>query len=485
MKLHNHKASKERKIESSGSGCQKGDPIILDIIDISNEGDGIGKTDAFTWFIKDALPGDRVEALVMKTKKSYGFAKLSRILSPSKNRRAAPCPIAGPCGGCRLQSLSYEGQLSFKEKKVADALTRIGRFDRRELIIAPILKMEYPFRYRNKALFPLGVDKNGRLIAGFYAGRTHHIIPCTDCLIGVPENGAILRILLEFMEEFCLLPYDEKTGTGLFRHVLIRKGFVTGQILVCPVINGEDIPRKEILLSRFQAIPGMTSICLCINKTATNVIMGEEIRVLFGPGYIEDFIGDIRFRISPHSFFQINPVQTRRLYEKVLEFAALTGKETVLDLYCGIGSISLFLARKAKRVFGIEVIPQAIEDARTNARENRLDNAVFFVGKAEDLMTELFEESLHFAREYPEMLHPDCIVVDPPRKGCDPSCLESMLHLSPERIVYVSCDPGTLARDLAFLARGGYRIEKVQPVDQFPHTTHVETVCLMSRGEGK
>jgi 23S rRNA (uracil1939-C5)-methyltransferase len=449
---------------------KKNDRIEVVIEDMSETGEGIGKTDGFTWFIKDTVIGDKVQAKVMKTKKSYGFAKLEQITEPSVNRVAPKCPVAGPCGGCQLQAMDYEEQLRYKERKIYNNITRIGGFS--EVPMLPIMGMDEPWRYRNKAQFPWGLDKDGNIIVGFYAGRTHTIIGCEDCLLGAEENQEVLRRIKAHMERYHLMPYDEATHKGLIRHTLIRKGFRTGELMVCQVINGKSLPHSEELVNSLLEIPGMTSISFNINKDRTNVILGDRVENLYGPGYITDSIGDVKYRISPLSFYQVNPVQTEKLYGAALEYAGLTGGETVWDLYCGIGTISLFLAQKAKKVYGVEIVPQAIEDARENARLNGLDNVEFFVGKAEEVLPEQYEKNHVYA---------DVIVVDPPRKGCDEACLNTIVKMAPKRVVYVSCDSATLARDMKFLAERGYKVEKVRGCDMFPQGLHVETVCLLER----
>ena len=345
----------------------------------------------------------------------------------------------------------------------------------------PIGGMKEPFHYRNKAQYPVGTDKEGNLIAGFYAGRTHQIIPNLDCALGDAVNKEILEKILAFMKEYGLTAYNEETGKGLVRHVLIRKGFTTKEIMVCLVINGKKLPHSEELAAVLTEIPGMTSITYSINQENTNVIMGKDIRLIWGQTFITDYIGNVKYQISPLSFYQVNPVQTEVLYGQALAYAGLTGEETVWDVYCGIGTISLFLAQKAKKVYGVEIVPQAIEDARKNAEINGIQNAEFFVGKAEEVLPEYYAQ---YAKEHPgEHARADVIVVDPPRKGCEESVLETMVHMEPERIVYVSCDSATLARDLKYLCGNGYELRKVRAVDMFPHTGHVETVCLMSRKE--
>ncbi len=451
----------------------KNDYVTVTIEDMSTTGEGIGKSDGFTLFIKDAYVGDIVEAKVMKAKKTYGFAKLTKIITPSPDRVEPRCPIHTSCGGCQIQALSYSKQLELKENLIKNDLIRIGGFreDFINSITEPIIGMEEPYHYRNKAQYPIGLDKEGNVVAGFYAGRTHSIIPNTDCAIGAPENKEILETILDYMKTCKVAPYNEKSGKGLIRHVLIRKGFKTGEIMVCLIINGKTLPKSEILVDKLSGISGMASISLNINEKNTNVIMGDTLKTLWGRDYIEDYIDDIKFRISPLSFFQVNPQQTEKLYNKALEYAGIQPGETVWDLYCGIGTISLFMAKKAERVYGVEIVPEAIEDARDNARINGLDNATFYVGKAEEVLPEKYEKEGIFA---------DVIVVDPPRKGCDNACLDTILKMQPKRVVYVSCDPATLARDLKNLAAGDYELKKVCGVDQFGHTMHVETVCLLS-----
>ena len=451
---------------------EKNQEFTVSIEDISEDGAGIGKLDGYIWFIKDAVIGDVVRARAMKMKKNYGFARLMEILTSSEARVEPKCPVARQCGGCQLQAMSYEEQLKFKERKVKNHLLRIGKFKEDEIHMLPIMGMKEPWRYRNKAQFPFGLDKNGNIVAGFYAGRTHDIIECEDCLLGVEENKDILGIIKGFMRVHGIRPYDETTHKGLVRHALIRKGFQSGEIMVCLVINGKDIPAKEQLVEELCQVKGMTSISYSINQEKTNVIMGKEIVNLYGPGYITDNIGNVTYQISPLSFYQVNPVQTEKLYGTALEYAGLTGNETVWDLYCGIGTISLFLAQNAKKVYGVEIVPQAIEDARRNAALNNITNAEFFTGKAEEVLPEQYEKNKVYA---------DVIVVDPPRKGCDQVCLDTILKMAPKRVVYVSCDSSTLARDLRYLADGGYEVEKVRCCDMFGQSCHVETVVLLTQ----
>lgn len=464
---------------------QKNDILTIEITDIGTEGEGIGKHEGYTLFVKDTVVGDVAEVKIMKAKKNYAYAHLERIIKPSTDRTTPRCPYAKSCGGCQIQMLDYDAQLRFKQNKVRDDLIRIGGFDADYIdsITEPIIGMEDSFRYRNKAQFPFGYDKNGEIVTGFYAGRTHSIIPNTECLLGVTENREILEVILAWMKENHVTAYDENTLRGLIRHVLIRKGFATGEIMVCLVINpdkkaknSEYLPGQDALISELVHIEGVKSISVSINDKNTNVIMGTEVHTIWGEDRIIDKLGEIAFSISPLSFYQVNPVQTKKLYDTALEYAGLTGKESVWDLYCGIGTISLCMATKAGKVYGVEIIPEAIEDARENARINGITNAEFMVGKAEEVLPEFYDN----ASSDSDMLHPDVIVVDPPRKGCDAACLETMIKMAPSRIVYVSCDPATLSRDMKILYEAGYKPMRIRPVDQFCHTVHVETVALLS-----
>lgn len=449
---------------------KKNDLVQVTIEDMSHEGAGIGKADGYTLFIKDAVIGDVVEAKIMKAKKNYGFARLMKVLEPSKDRVEAKCPQARACGGCQLQFMSYEAQLAFKKQKVEANLRRIGGFD--DFTIEKVIGMEEPWRYRNKAQFPFGKDKEGKIVTGFYAGRTHSIIPNRNCLLGVKVNEVILNEIISYMEENKVEPYDETTGKGLIRHVLIRYGFTTKEIMVCLIINGNSIPNAEGLCRRLEQIEGMTSITLNVNRKQTNVILGDKVLPLWGKETITDYIGEVKYQISPLSFYQVNPVQTVKLYQTALEYAELNGNEIVWDLYCGIGTISLFLAQKAKQVYGVEIVPAAIEDAKKNAKLNDIKNAEFYVGKAEEVLPQKYEKDGVYA---------DVIVVDPPRKGCDETLLSTMLRMKPKRIVYVSCDSATLARDLKILCEEDYRLEKVAVCDMFPSSVHVETVACLER----
>ena len=479
---------------------KKDDQVTIEIEDIGTDGAGIGKADGYTLFVKDAVIGDIIKAKVIKAKKTYGYARLMEIITPSKDRVEPVCPVARQCGGCQIQQMSYSAQLKYKQKLVRDNLARIGGITDCEVL--PVIGMENPFNYRNKAQYPVGRNKDGKVVIGFYAGRTHSIVDYTQCAIGAPENAQILEKIRTFINENNISVYDEQSHKGLIRHILIRTGKHTGQIMVCLIINGKTLPHADKLADCLKDISGMSSIMININKERTNVILGSECSVIWGNSYIEDSICGIMFRISPLSFFQVNPVQTEKLYRKALEYAELTGNETVWDLYCGIGTISLLMATKARKVYGVEIVPQAIEDAKNNALRNSLNNAEFFVGKAEEVVPRIYDEDMKKAENEPVdskenskensglpdsasdesvmRINPDVVVVDPPRKGCDETLLDTIVKMNPKRIVYVSCDSATLARDLKYLAANGYEIDRVQPVDQFAHTVHVETVVLLS-----
>ena len=477
---------------------EKNQILTVEIVDMTSEGEGIGKLDGYPFFVKDAIIGDKAQIRVTKVKKNYAYGRLEKVLTPSPFRVDAKCVFHKKCGGCQIQAMSYQRQLQFKESKVRNNLIRIGGFapELVDKVMEPIVGMEEPFHYRNKAQYPIGKDKEGNPTAGFYAGRTHDIIANTDCCLGVKENQQILEMILSYMKENRVSAYDESTGKGLIRHVLIRKGFQSGEMMVCLIINLKEksrthdyLPAQSKLIDALTTIKNMTSISVSINTEKANTIMGKEIHTIWGKDTIEDtiFVRDaekefasagrgVTFAISPLSFYQVNPVQTEKLYSLALSYAGLTGKEIVWDLYCGIGTISLFLAENAKQVYGVEIVPQAIEDAKRNAENNGIKNACFFVGKAEEVLPKQFEE---------KGISADVIVVDPPRKGCDAACLETMLKMAPDRIVYVSCDSATLARDLRVLCDGGYEVKRVRAVDMFPMTVHVETVCLLSNQKSK
>ena len=456
----------------------KNDEVDILIEDISNEGEGIGHVNGYALFVKDTLPGDYVHAKIIKVKKSYGFARLMDIIKPSEDRTEAVCENAVRCGGCQLQHYRYDRQLDYKQNKVKNALVRMGGFaaDFIDSVMEPVIGMDNPYNYRNKAQFPVGKDKEGNTVIGFYAGRTHSIIDSRYCYIQSEVSNKVVSIIRSWIERYVISPYEETKHSGLIRHILVRNGFKTGEVMVCLVVTSKKVPALDKLVELLGGIDGLVSVCLNINKDKTNKILGDKIINVYGRDYIEDYIGDVKYRISPLSFYQVNPVQTEKLYSTALDFAGLTGNETVWDLYCGIGTISLFLAKSAKSVLGVEIVPQAISDAKVNAQINNIDNALFTCGAAEDVEDFLTENELQHIYG-----NPDVIVVDPPRKGCDSKLLDTIISHSPERIVYVSCDPATLARDLKILCEDVYEIKRVRACDMFGMSGHVETIVLLSQ----
>ncbi len=450
-----------------------GQHVELTITGLNHEGAGVGRHEGYTLFVPCALPGELVRAKVVHAKKSFGFAELTEILSPSPHRMNPPCPVFDRCGGCSLQHLSYTEQLAHKRQLVKDNLQRIGGFSvdgADAVVVHPTIGMDDPWRYRNKAQVPIG-ERDGVLIGGFYAERSHEIIDMDACLIQHEANDAVVNAVKRIAARLGIEPYDEVAHTGLLRHVVSKVGAKTGEIMVVLVTTEDFIPHRDLLIEAIrQQVPGVKSIVQNVNPNRTNVIFGDKTVTLWGSDVIYDTIGGIRFAISARSFYQVNPVQTEILYNKTLEYAGLTGEETVIDAYCGIGTISLFLAQKAKRVYGVEIVPEAIADAKRNAELNGIANVTFAVGAAEVVIPEWKQNGITA----------DVIVVDPPRKGCDEALLATILQMKPARVVYVSCNPSTLARDLKILA-DQYELAEVQPVDMFPHTDHVECVILMVR----
>lgn len=499
----------------------KNDNCVIEIIGMNHEGEGVGRVEGYTLFVSGALPGEQVEVKVLKTKKQYGYAKLLNVLQASPERVTPPCDIYEQCGGCQLQHLSYEGQLDWKRQHVIDALERIGKLsvakdldtdldtgkdadkgltleatvsleeslgdgaseEAKGIKVLPTLGMAEPWRYRNKAQVPIGVapersthsslsSQENSLIGGFYAKGSHRIIDMDTCLIQHEQNDDVIAHIKDIGRDLGIAPYNEETGQGLLRHVVVRIGRTTGEIMVVLVTNGDRIPKVEEWIQAITTqIPQITSICQNVNMRRTNVIFGDVTKVLWGREVIYDYIGNVKFAISARSFYQVNPEQTEVLYQKTVEYAGLTGNETVIDAYCGIGTISLFLAQHAKKVYGVEIVPEAIEDARVNAELNGMSHVQFEVGASEDVIPRWKEQGVEA----------DVIVVDPPRKGCDAKLLETILEMRPERVVYVSCNPATLARDLRVLEDGGYKVVEAQPVDMFPHTMHVECVVKLVR----
>lgn len=452
---------------------KKDDIVKVTITDIGSEGEGIGKVDGYPFFIKDSLIGDKVLAKVMKAKKNYAYAKLLEVEAPSPDRVDAKCCVAKSCGGCQIQEMDYKAQLLYKENKVKNNLIRIGGFSKEfiESVFEGIEGMDNPWNYRNKAQYPIGMDKEGKIIAGFYAGRTHSIIEQRDCSLVPSEYQKIIDIIIDYMVMHRISPYDEKDGSGILRHILIKKGFSTNQLMVVLVVNTSVSDKRwDKLIDDLSVVDNIISLQLNENMEQTNVILGNKCRVLYGTDYIEDVLCGLRFRISPLSFYQVNPVQTVKLYNKAIEFADMNGTEEVWDICCGIGTITLNLAKKARLVHGIEIVPEAIEDAKENAKLNGIENVEFMCAPAENYLPDNASK-----------IKADIIVTDPPRKGMEPSAISAILSVNPEKIVYVSCDPATLSRDLKMICEGGYEIKRVGCVDMFPHSTHVETVVLMSR----
>ena len=445
---------------------EKNSKYEVEIIDIGSEGEGIGKIGEFTVFVPNTIKGDVAEILIVKLKKNYGYGKLINLITPSEYRSEAICSVAEKCGGCQVQHVDYKAQLEWKRKKVKDCITRIGGI--KDIEVNETLGMEEPYYYRNKAQYPIR-KIDGVVKTGFFAPRSHRLIPIEHCYIQDKVQSRILEIVIKFLQENNISIYDEETHKGLVRHLVIRTGYYTKEVMVCLVINGKELPKSNKLIDMIKSEVDVTSIVLNHNTKKDNTILGRTCTLLDGKETITDYIGSLKFEISPLSFFQINPVQTKVLYQKALEFAGLTGNETVWDAYCGIGTISLFLAQDAKKVMGVEIVPEAIENAKKNAEKNGVDNAEFYVGKSEEVITKMYEEGVKA----------DVVVVDPPRKGCEEVLLETFVKMNVEKIVYVSCDPATLGRDLGYLCRNGYKVDEVQPVDMFPHTTHVETVALL------
>ena len=514
-------SSEKTKLRNKEQSFQKNDLIMLEITDLTEEGQGVGKKDGLVFFVKDSVMGDKVEARILKVKKNYAYAKVENLLEASPHRIAPLCPVAGKCGGCQLQHLSYEKELSWKEDRIAQSLIRIAGLSPEEVesktegILGGVLS-----RYRNKAQYPVqsrkeirsggatsvsdwkvdgkwpgknkieAKEKSSDLSMGFYGFHSHRIIETEDCLINSVENPLILNCIKDWAREYKISGYEEETGKGLLRHIFLRKGFSTGEILLCLVLNGKGLPHAKELWERMQDLSlsveeggqvqgSIVGLCVNINEGSGNAILGRETRCLYGKDSIEDKIGELSFSISVPSFYQVNPVQTEKIYEKALEYADLTGEETVWDCYCGIGTISLFLAQKAKQVYGLEIVPEAIENAKKNAEKNGLHNTEFYVGAAEEVLPKWVEEQKREGKDVGNLV--DVVSLDPPRKGCDETCLSAVLELSPKRIVYVSCDPGSLARDIKYLGEGGYALEKWVGIDNFPRTGHVEMVVFLSR----
>lgn len=465
-----------------------GQMLELQIDGLGHDGEGVGRAQGFTFFIPGAIPGDQVLAVVKQVKKNYGFAEVVKVISPSPDRVMPECSVFGRCGGCALQHMDYQAQLRWKRQRVVDALQRIGGFS--DPVVHETIGMAQPFRYRNKGQYPVTLSGE-QLVAGFYAKGSHEVVACQDCLIQHPLNNRIVSEVSRLAMEFGLDAYNEHTGQGFLRHILIKTGFETGEALCVLVTNGRDFPEgdgdaKDSKVDRNsrrsgaefgrrlqQAVPELVGVVQNINTQKTNVILGDETRTLWGRDALIDELCGLQFKISARSFFQVNPLQTAVLYNKALEYAALNGTETVLDLYCGIGTISLLLAGRSRQVIGVEYVEDAVVDARNNAEMNGISNVDFYAGDAGTVLENLAGEGINF----------DVAVLDPPRAGCDAKVLRILANLKVPRIVYVSCNPASLARDLKLLAEMGYGLKEAQPVDMFPQTSHVECVVLMSKVE--
>ena len=441
---------------------------IVDIVDIGQGGVGIGKFEGFTVFVDGGLVKDKIKVKITKSKKNYAVGDIVEIIEPSPYRVERKCSKElKDCGGCQIQELDYQEQLNLKTNEVRQVISRIGKLD--DVVIHDAIGMEEPFRYRNKAQFPIQ-KVNGVPVIGFYKKKSHDIIPTDQCIIQHDVNDKIIQIIKTYIRAYKVSIYDEKTHTGVLRHLVTKVGFTTKEVMVVLVANGRKLPYLNELASVLaENIPGFKTLVVNVNREKTNVILGNENRIVYGDGKINDYIGNLVFEISPLSFFQVNPVQTEVLYNKALEYANLGENDTVFDIYCGIGTISLFLAQKAKKVYGIEIVDEAIKDAKRNAALNKLDNVEFYVGKAEEVVPKMYKQGKRA----------NVVVVDPPRKGCDEKVLDTIVSMEPDRVVYVSCNPSTLARDLNYLNERGYKCKEVQPVDMFPHSVHIENVALI------
>lgn len=449
---------------------KKGDIIEVQISGLGSSGEGVGRYNGFTVFVKNALPEEIVQAEIVLVKKNYAVGVLKQLIKAASERTEPICPVYEECGGCQLQHLSYAGQLKMKQQQVLDALTRIGHLD---VEVLPVIGCSNPWNYRNKMQFPAAVNTEGKINIGCYAAATHSVIDTGSCLIQKEANNEVLTTVRKWMQRFGISAYDEKTGKGLVRHVMSRVGVHSGEVMAVLITSAYDIPHKKELVEWLEKyVPGLVSVVQNINKKPTNVVMGSKTRVLYGRPTITDSLGALSFNISAQSFFQVNSEQAEKLYNKALEYAALNGNETVVDVYCGTGTISLYLAKHAAQVYGIEIVPPAIEDAKKNAADNNCHNAEFILGDAAEKLPELLAQGIQ----------PDVVIVDPPRAGCEQKVLQAIADVKPKRIVYVSCNPASLARDLAYLAERDYKALAAQPVDMFPMTSHVETVVSLSKG---
>ena len=448
----------------------KNKEYIVDIVDIGQGGVGIGKYEGFTVFVDGGLVQDKIKVKITKSKKNYAVGDIVEIIEKSPFRVERKCSESlRQCGGCQIQELDYQKQLDVKTNEVKQVIGGIGGME--DVVIRDTLGMEDPFRYRNKAQFPIQ-KKDNMPVIGFYKKKSHDLISTDECIIQHEVNDKIIKIIKTYIRAYNVSIYDEKTHKGLLRHLVTKVGFTTGEVMIVLVANGKKLPYlKELASVLKENIPGFKTLVVNVNTQKTNVILGKENIVAYGDGMIRDYIGELVFEISPLSFFQVNPLQTEVLYNKALEYANLGENDTVFDIYCGIGTISLFLAQKAKKVYGIEIVEDAIKDAKRNAKINNMDNVEFYVGKAEEVVPKMYKEGKRA----------NVVVVDPPRKGCDEKVLDTIVSMEPDRVVYVSCNPSTLARDLAYLNERGYKCHEIEPVDMFPHSVHVENVAWLSR----
>lgn len=449
---------------------KKNDIVKIEITGMTSEGSGVGRVEDIAVFIPNTAIGDILNAVIIKTSKRYAIGKVLEILSPSKDRIEADCPYFKQCGGCAYRHITYDSELSIKEQHVKDAISRIGGF--KELKINPIVAGNSRNGYRNKAQFPVGVSKDGNLITGFYAYHSHRIVSCENCFLQPAVFNDIALITRKWAEEYKITPYDEKTHSGTLRHLYIRLGESTGEIMVCLVVNGNRLKgEKELALRLEKDIPNFKSLIINENKEKSNVILGKKCTTVYGGEYITDILCGLKFNISPLSFYQVNRTQAEKLYNIAQNYADLQGDEILLDLYCGTGTIGLSMAHKVKELIGVEIVEQAVENARANARLNNIGNARFICADASSAAARLEKENIK----------PDVIILDPPRKGCNNELISTVAHMEPKRVVYVSCDAATLARDMKLFAQQGYIPREVTPVDMFPVTAHVETVCLLSK----
>lgn len=449
---------------------KKNDVIHLNVTSATAEGSGVGKTeDGMAVFVPLSAVGDALEVRILKVKKTYAFGKIERIVSPAATRITPDCPHFAQCGGCVWRHISYEEECRVKQQKVQDAVARIGGID---APVKPIIPSECVLRYRNKAQLPVGIDKNGKPVMGFFAFHSHRIIDCADCALQPACFADVMRITRDFLAQTDNDVYDEQTGKGRLRHLYIRLGEVTNELMVCYVVNGNGLKQEDLLVRMLrEGLPNLKTVVINSNREKTNVILGRKNRTVYGSGVITDKLCGLIFTISPFSFWQVNRAQAERLYAKAREYAALTGNETLLDLYCGTGTIGLSMAKDCKSLIGVELIADAVRDAEHNATVNSICNARFLCADAPQAAAQLAQEGAR----------PDVVILDPPRKGCGEALVQTIGSMSPDRVVYVSCDPATLARDLQYFEAAGYRTVEVTPVDMFPRTAHVETVVLLSR----